>query len=78
MIECELSGDESSTLRCCLRDDDTIRERCYDLIADREVVWLWLSSNREYGHESSSTCDDRLEQSRILDGIKQIDPRAKY
>ena len=49
MIECELSGDEGSTFDRCLRDDDAVREGCHYLIADREVVWLRLCTDREYG-----------------------------
>ena len=78
MIECELSGDEGSTFDRCLRDDYPIRESGYYLIANREVVRLRLGTDREYRHESSSRCDDRVEQSSILGGIVPLHSRAKH
>lgn len=48
MFEGKICSDKCSTFYSCFWYDDSVRECCYNLIANRKIEWLWLSSNRKY------------------------------
>jgi hypothetical protein len=78
MVECELGCDEGSAFDSCFWYDDAIRERCDDLVADREHIRLCLGAYREYRDECSSSLEYRVKKPSILHRIVDIDTTSEY
>ena len=78
MFESELGGDERSTREGRLRDQSAIRYSRDDLIPDREVVDFWSCSEWKMRDDSSTMCDDLLEERLITGGITSIYPGSEY